>query len=339
MMDFEVVLHKLMEFTLVVLVIFLITPSIVFSQQEQSDQLRQLLELQEKREQLEDFQSEEAIQAVQEEAARDIGDQEILRRKARHKPYRVLGSVNQRITNNAALSPFVEDSDLLSTVTAGFELYPLEGNPKPLTLSAKQQLFRYRDNSAFDFDRLVLEARGTRQQDLYGVPLFFSGKYSYEEIRNGSSSGGADRGDLIRSFHLIGGSVRYFHLISRYEGLIPAISMEIEQTEGLNGQVGSFRDNEKNRFASSVTYFNQYSRKLSLFGSARLQHTEYDFVQTVNGQREDDNVSFTAGGEWSFNDYLKLNVTAYHGRNNSNGSTFEYDVTNLGSQIQLSYNF
>ncbi|MFB6345474.1 MAG: hypothetical protein ABEK50_06860 [bacterium] len=322
-------------FSLPLIVIYFTQP--VFPQ-EQADQLRQLLEFEDRQERnLKD--EEDSEQAFLEEAGDDMGRQDILRKPTEHKPFRAFSELSQRATDNAALSPFTKRSDFMSSVTTGFEYYPYEGSPKPINLRVRQQVFRYRDNSAFDFDRLTLEARGTRKRQIMDYPLYFTGRYGYEELRSGSFLGGAEHRNLIRSFHVVAGNIRFFHFLSRYETLIPKVAVEVEQTDRLNGRKGSTADNEKNNVSLSLTYYRDYSRKLNYYGSLRYRHSDYRHVETLNGLREDRNQALTVGGEWTFFSGVAINLHGFYARNESNGRSYEYRVGNLGSQFNLSYDF
>lgn len=311
-------------------------------QAEQTDQLRQLLELQDDRQPLEDYESGEDFDGVRQDAAEDIGEQEILRERPTHEPFRVLGSLNERITDNAALSPFTENSDLLTTVTGGMEYTPFRGGrgrPDPIRFRLRSQLFRYRDNSSLDFNRYELGIRGAHRKTVMGFPLYFRGGYAYEQFRYGSSSASADRGDLIRSFHVLEGSVYYIHSFTRYQALIPELATEVEFTDDVDGRTNTRDDNEKNNVSASLTYYYEYSRKLSVYALARYRHSRYDYVLTADGERRDDNRGVTAGAEWSFNDWSNVRLNVSHSKNNSNSPFFEYDVSNIGGRLNVRYDF
>ncbi|MEI7636690.1 MAG: hypothetical protein WCJ37_05250 [Syntrophus sp. (in: bacteria)] len=248
-----------------------------------------------------------------------LGQQRILKRKPVYKPFSVFAESSFNATNNVALTRYnkVEDQYLLLTTGASYQ--PLLTSNLIGEVTVMEQWYRYKTYTELNFESMNLGGGLT-----YMVPaiprLAVYGRYGYNRL-----TGGDVNSELFQNHTFTFGLFRSFPL-SRAHYLYGGASAQW----GLS----NYKDFERNIYAASMGYHLDMTEILSFDMSSR-----FSFVPYSRNDRRDTNETLYAGITLKPINYLYFQVFSSAGLNQSNQSSFYYDVLNFGGSAGIQFRF
>lgn len=250
----------------------------------------------------------------------DLGEQLLLTRNQRYRPFSINANWATTWTSNAFYTPDHPVSDVFMSASLGAVALPHLGNNYFLEASAKIQGYRYFRNPVLDFNSIEAGAgivKVFREFSDLGVYA----RYQYAEL---FSARGA--GELLHEHSLIAG-VRKLFQFSRANALF----LSAEASFSLGGAPDYALASEYTLFAAHQVQWTRY-----------LQSSVFYQMQTL---------AFSEGGRADFRNSLGLTLnyqplkwlsvytTTWLGWNASNEEEYDFFAANLGGGVGASINF
>lgn len=250
----------------------------------------------------------------------DLGEQQLLTKSQRYRPFSVNANYSTTWTSNAFYTPDNPVSDVLMSGSLGAVLLPHLGNNFFFEGFAKVQAYRYFRNPVLDFNSIEAGAGFLKVFREFG-DLGVYAKYQYSGL---FSPRGA--GELLHENSIITG-VRKMFQFSRANALF----LSAEASFSLGGAPGYALASEYTLFAAHQVQWSRYVQT-----SLYYQMQALDFSQ---GGRADLRNSLGFSVNLQPLKWLSLYSTTWLGWNASNESQYNFFVTNLGGGLGASINF
>lgn len=251
----------------------------------------------------------------------DIGEQEILKREAEYKAFSAFLACPFFYTSNVALTSSGEMSDFVTAPMVGAFYDPQITKTLYGHLGAREQVFYYADNSAFDFGSLDAEAGLT-----YLIPqwhnLILRGLYDFNRLTFD------DRlGDEFFSNHSLIFNVELPFRISRAQQL----------SVGVDANISVAADHQaprRNDYDAYLAYSASLTRAFSVAAIGRVVVRDYH----QNG-RTDVSEILSLSGSYHITNWCSLSAISSFAHSDSNQDVFDYDVANVGGAVALTIRF
>jgi len=250
----------------------------------------------------------------------DLGEQLLLTRNQRYRPFTINANYATTWTSNAFYTPNHPASDVFMNASVGAVALPHLGNNFFLEASAKVQGYRYFRNPVLDFNSVEAGAGILKVfREFYDVGLY--GRYQYSDL---FSPRGA--GELLHQHSIITG-VRKMFQFSRANALF----LSAEASFNLGGSPNYAMASDYTFFAAHQVQWTRY-----------LQSSLFYQMQTL---------AFAEGGRADFRNSLGLSLnyqplkwltvysTTWLGWNSSNQEQYNFFAANLGGGLGASINF
>jgi len=251
----------------------------------------------------------------------DIGEQEILKRENQYLPWSASLATPIFYTSNVALTPNGEISDVVFAPIAAFFYEPQFTRTLYGHFGAREQVFFYGDNHAFNFGSLDCEAGLT-----YLVPqwhnLILRGWYDFNRLTLDDRLGD----EFFENQGLILNAEVPFRL-----GRAQQVSIGADANLSLGADHQSPRRND---YEGYVGYSVGLTRAFSVNAVGRVVVRDYH----QNG-RTDVSEIVSAAATYRFTDWFSASVISSFAHNDSNQDAFDYDVGNVGGALQLVVRF
>ena len=250
----------------------------------------------------------------------DLGEQLLLTRSQRYRPFSLNANWSTTWTNNAFYTPHNTVSDVFMNGSVGAVALPNLGNNYFFEASARLQGYRYFSNPVLDFNSLDVGAGFLKVFREFG-DLGLYARYDYSELfsaRNG--------GELLHQHAIITG-VRKMFQFSRAQALF----LSAEASFSLGGSPEYALASQYTLFAAHQVQWTRY-----------IQTSLYYQMQTL---------AFTQGGRDDFRNnlglsfnlqpfkWLSLYSSTWLGWNASNQSQYNFSVANLGGGLGAAISF
>jgi hypothetical protein len=221
-------------------------------------------------------------------------------------------------TNNVDLTPHGTRSDTFLATTTGAAWRPLIAQGLILDLSAGSSVFRYDSAGELDFERIAA-GTGLTWVVPHGDGIIAFARYDFAELLD------TDGGELIQDHAFTLGGQRTF-VFGRSHFL----------TTGVTGVLGRStpQSQERNQTGAHVAYHLQVTRFL---GADLLYRYAAQFYRENGRLDHNQTVSLSVG--FSATRWLQVEALLSAARNDSNRSSFDYDVLNLGSGVKIGVRF
>jgi hypothetical protein len=251
----------------------------------------------------------------------DIGEQEILKRDNQYLPWSAWLATPIFYTSNVALAPNGEISDIVFAPVAAFFYEPQFTRTLYGHFGAREQVFFYGDNHAFDFGSLDCEAGLT-----YLVPqwhnLILRGWYDFNRLTLD------DRlGDEFFSNH---GLILNAEVPFRF-GRAQQFSIGADTNLSLGADHQSPRRND---YEGYVGYSAELTRFFIVRATGRVVVRDYH----QNG-RTDVSEILSATATFRLTNWCSLEALSSFAHSDSNQDAFDYDVGNVGGAVELVVRF
>ncbi|MEO6847743.1 MAG: hypothetical protein ABI443_09290 [Chthoniobacterales bacterium] len=235
----------------------------------------------------------------------DLGEQLLLTRKEKYRPFQAYANFNEYYTNNAALSQHNMQSDFLMVPQFGLTYTPQLANNLYAELTAQTQLFRYARNSALNFNSFDAGAGLIYVVRQLGDLSFF-GRYHSTLLTN------PDVNSLTYSDQTLRFGVQKPFTLSRAHYVYVGSSAEVIIA-------GEPQYALKNDFGVFAGYQVALTRQLT--GSFYYRISLFNYVQ---GGRDDLNQTISAGLSWNITNWFAVNAVASFAFNSSNTDNDSY---------------
>jgi hypothetical protein len=251
----------------------------------------------------------------------DIGEQEILKRTTEYRPLYVALATPIFYTSNVALTRSGEMSDVVIAPMAAMYYQPQITKTLYGNFGAREQVFYYGSNHAFDFGSLDVEA-GLN----YFMPQFHNlilrAEYDFNRLTFD------DRlGDEFFSNH---GLIFNAELPFRF-------SRAQQLAIGVNTNISVAADHQsprRNDYEGYVAYSVNLTRAFSVNAAGRVVARDYH----QNG-RTDVSEILSASATYRLTDWCSISAISSFAHSDSNKDVFDYNVANVGGAIALSARF
>jgi hypothetical protein len=247
-----------------------------------------------------------------------FGTQIILKNQERPKNFSVFGDVSVFYTNNVDLTPHGTRSDTFLAANTGAAWQPLISQGLIAEISAASSVFRYDAAEALDFERITAGAGLT-----WVVPrargIIAFARYDFAELLD------SDSRQLLQDHAFTLGGQKTF-VFGRSHFL----------TTGVTGVLGRStpRSQERDQAGVQAAYHLQITRSV---GADLLYRYAAEFYRE-NG-RLDHNQTLSLSVGFSATRWLQVEGLISAARNESDRSSFDYDVINLGSGLRMGIRF
>ena len=249
-----------------------------------------------------------------------FGEQVILKRQERTRPFSAFAEIGAFVTNNVALAKrdAQEDSFLVATSAASFA----DRLTKTIRFDARAQasLYRYNEFRELDFQSTDLSAGVTWAAPvLRGVDV--SARYTFSDLTT------AERTREFYKNHAILLGVQKTIPFSRAQFVYFGASAQ-----------WSFADPKqtgRNEYVGYTGYRAQLTRRID----ADLYYRYGYYVYRYGLGRRDENHTISLSIHYRPTDWLNISASTFFGANRSNREAFDYDVMNAGLGIQCSMQF
>ncbi|HWY50711.1 MAG TPA: outer membrane beta-barrel protein [Chthoniobacterales bacterium] len=251
----------------------------------------------------------------------DIGQQEILKRETQYQPFTVSLASPIFYTSNVALTRRGEMSDVVIAPTAAAYYQPRITKTLYANVDAREQVFYYGSNHAFDFGSLDVEA-GLN----YFMPQFHNlilrGEYDFNRLTFD------DRlGDEFFSNHALILNAELPFRFSRAQQL----SVGVDTNISLGADHQSPRRND---YEGYVSYSVSLTRAFTINAVGRVVARDYH----QNG-RTDVSEIISATATYRLTNWCSISAMSSFAHNDSNQGVFDYNVANAGGAIALQAKF
>ncbi len=250
----------------------------------------------------------------------DLGEQAILKRQERYRPFTVSFGAPFFYTSNVALTRAGERSDVVFAPAMSVTYAPQLTKTLFATFSVGQQQFYYNRFSEFDFGSFNARAGLT-----YVLPkmhdLLLRAQYDFNRLT-------ADEFDNeFFSDHAIALSAELPFRIGRAQQVGLGVSTSINLASDPDGP-------GRHEFEGYVGYTVNLTRSLAASAVARLAVRDY-----VEGDRTDVSGILGLTATYRFNKWLSASATSTLATNDSDQSVFDYDVANVGGAVAVTFQF
>ena len=250
----------------------------------------------------------------------DLGEQQLLARNQRYRPFSINANYSTTWTSNAFYTPNNPVSDVMMGVSLGAVVLPHLGNNFFFEGAGKIQGYRYFLNPVLDFNSIQASAGLLKVFREFG-DLGLYAKYEYAEL---FSPRGA--GELLHEHSIVTG-VRKMFQFSRANSLY----LSAEASFSLGGDPSYALASEYLFFAAHQIQWSRY-----------VQTSLFYQMQTLAFQ-DDGRADFRNSLGFTVNflplKWLSFYSTTWLGWNASNQSQYNFFVANLGGGLGASINF
>jgi hypothetical protein len=251
----------------------------------------------------------------------DIGEQEILKRTTEYRPLYVALATPIFYTSNVALTRSGEMSDIVIAPMAAMYYQPQITKTLYGNFGAREQVFYYGSNHAFDFGSLDVEA-GLN----YVMPQFHNlilrGEYDFNRLTFD------DRlGDEFFSNHGLIFNAELPFRFSRAQQLAVGVDANISVA-------ADHQSPRRNDYEGYVAYSVSLTRAFSVNAVGRVVARDYH----QNG-RTDVSEILSATATYRLTDWCSISAISSFAHSDSNKNVFDYNVANVGGAIALSARF
>jgi hypothetical protein len=251
----------------------------------------------------------------------DIGEQEILKRTTEYRPLYVALATPIFYTSNVALTRSGEMSDVVIAPMAAMYYQPRITKTLYGNFGAREQVFYYGSNHAFDFGSLDVEA-GLN----YVMPQFHNlilrGEYDFNRLTFD------DRlGDEFFSNHGLIFNAELPFRFSRAQQLAVGVDTNISVA-------ADHQSPRRNDYEGYVAYSVNLTRAFSVNAVGRVVARDYH----QNG-RTDVSEILSATATYRLTDWCSISAISSFAHSDSNKDVFDYNVANFGGAIALSARF
>ena len=258
--------------------------------------------------------------AVASPSDKDIGEQEILKRKEEYKPFTI--SVFSPIywTSNAALVSSGEQDDVLFAPGVSLMYQPRITETLYAQVGVVQQFFLYDQLTELNFASLDVIA-GL----VYYLPQFHNlslrGYYDYNRLTD------TDDFDEIFVDNSIILNAELPFRIARAQSIFVGLNLNLSF-------YGNPESPRRNSYSLYANYDLALSRRFSL-------DTGFQFVvrDYYSGDRTDVNEILAFSANYRIQDWLTVSALSSFSWNQSNHSVFDYNVANIGGGVALTLKF
>lgn len=247
-----------------------------------------------------------------------FGTQIVLKNQERPKIFSVFGDASVVYTNNADLTPHGTRSDAFLAATAGAAWRPPIWHGLALEISAASSVFRYESAEGLDFERISAGTGLAWIVPRAGGIIAFT-RYDFTELL------GTDSKQLVQDHAFTLGGQKTF-VFGRSHFL----------TTGVTGVLGRStpRSQERDQAGAHAAYHLQITRSL---GADLLYRYAAEFYREKGRLDHNQTLSLSVG--FSATQWLRIEGSISAARNESNRSSFDYDVLNLGSGLRFGVRF
>jgi hypothetical protein len=251
----------------------------------------------------------------------DIGEQEVLKRTTAYQPFTASLGSPIFYTSNVALTRRGEMSDIVLAPVAAVYYQPRITNTLYANFDAREQVFYYSSNHAFDFASLDVEA-GLN----YFMPQFHNlilrGQYDFNRLTLD------DRlGDEFFSNHALILSAELPFRFSRAQQLSVGVDTNFSVA-------ADHQSPRRNDYEGYVTYSLNLTRAFSINAVGRLVARDYH----QNG-RTDVSEILSATATYRLTNWCSISAISSFAHSDSNKDVFDYNVANVGGAVALSLKF
>ena len=251
---------------------------------------------------------------------KDLGEQQILKRQAEYLPFTFSASTPVYYTSNVALTRSGEEGDVLFSPGIILTYQPRLTRTLYAEIGVAQQFFLYDRFSELDFSSFDAIAGIA-----YYLPQFHNlslrARYDYNRL--------TDTDDFDEFFvnhaYLLSASMPF--RISRAQQVVFGIDTELTFWSHPDAP-------RRNDYSFFVGYSVNLSRSFSIDTSARLSVRDYHV-----GDRTDVSEILALSANYRINEWLILSFLSSLAWNQSDHSTFDYDVANVGGGAALVVRF
>ena len=249
-----------------------------------------------------------------------FGEQVILKRAEKPRPFSGYAEIGAFVTNNVALVKRAAQRDGFIVATTAASFAHRFSNTVRLDAGANASLYRYNEYRELDFQSTTLSAGVTWTAPvLRGVDV--SAHYSFTDLTT------AERTREFYKNHAILLGVQKMIPFSRAQAVYFGASAQ-----------WSFADPEpagRDDYAGFAGYRAQLTRRVDADLYYRYSHYVYRFGRG----RRDNNHTVSLSLHYTPTEWLSFSATSFFGANRSNHAEFDYDVVNAGAGIQCSMRF
>jgi hypothetical protein len=263
---------------------------------------------------------EEQGYAVASPNDKDLGEQQILKRREEYLSFSFSVSTPVYYTNNVALTPSGEEDDVLFSPGMTFTYQPRLTKTLYAEIGVAQQFFLYDRFSELDFSSFDAIAGIA-----YYLPQFHNlslrARYDYNRL--------TDTDDFDEFF------VNHSYLLSA--SMPFRIGRAQQVAFGVDTQLSFWSHPDaprRNDYSFFVGYSVNLSRSFSIDSSARLAVRDYHV-----GDRTDVSEILALSANYRISEWLILSFLSSFAWNQSNHSAFDYDVANVGGGAALVIRF
>jgi hypothetical protein len=250
----------------------------------------------------------------------DLGEQAILKRSDRYQPFTASVSVPAYWTSNVALVNSGEQDDFLVAPAVSLAYQPKLSNTLYGLVGVREQLFYYDEFDSLNFGSFDAEA-GL----IYLLPQFHNlvlrGEFIYNRLTKKDSFD-----DFFSNYSIFVSAELPFRL-----GRAQQLSLGADANISIDAVPEPPRRHD---YEVYMAYSLSLTRALSLDAVGRLVARQYQLTDRV-----DVSEIFAASATYRVNQYITASAISSFAANQSNHSTFDYKVANLGGLFALSVKF
>lgn len=248
----------------------------------------------------------------------DLGEQVILKRREKVRPFTLSADVSGFFTNNAALTNEFKVDDFFLAAQAAVSYQPRITSSLFGEVTVRQGFFRYAQYDELDFDSLNVGGGLTYVlRPLWNTAL--SVRYNYNRLTDGS-----EHDEFFRNHTVTVGLLKTFEL-SKAHYLYAGASAIFAWSDP--------KPAERDEYGIFGGYRVNLTRALAADAYYRLAYFDY------SGGRDDWNQTLAVALRCNLTRALSVSASASLGFNNSNQNVFDYDVFNAGLSVAGSVSF
>ncbi len=249
----------------------------------------------------------------------DLGEQLLLTRSDRYRPFSVGAGYATTWTSNAFYTPDSPSSDVFMSAFANAIVLPHLGGNFFFEGAASFTGYRYFRNPVLDFNALETSAGILKVfREFADLGLYARYEYSYLFGRDG--------GDLLQEHSLVTGLRKTFQF-SRANALF----LSAEADFVLGGEPGFALAHDFSLFAAHQIDWTRFIQTSFFYQMNVLAFLENDRADVRN--------SFGLSVGFKPLEWVNISASSWLGWNSSNQSEFDYFVGNIGGGITASINF
>jgi len=251
----------------------------------------------------------------------DLGEQQILKRAETYLPFTVSSTTPVFFTSNVALTNSGEVSDVVvAPLVSAFYDPKITGNLYAL-LGAQEQIFYYGKYTAFNFGSLDCEAGLT-----YFLPqyhnLMLRAWYDFNRLTFGDQLGN----EFFSNHQILFDAELPFHF-----GRAQQVTLGADTNLSVGADHQSPRRND---YEGYVSYSANLTRAFSVDAVGRVVARVYH-----QNDRTDVSEVLSASANYRLTNWCTLSAISSFAHSDSNHEVFDYNVANLGGELQLALKF